>query len=130
MKWDGRTESERQTERGKKSAAWGLFWCHTSTSRHHGNLASATTYEGRERGSEKEGESTMFWHVALELSSELKQQEGEKKDLFRIIERICWTINRLVDFFLNKKRKNCDLKGKTYAKLQQALTFVNANVMN
>ncbi len=83
--------------------------------------------KGEREGAKKEGESTMCWHVVLELSSELKQQEG-KKDL--IIERFCWTINRLVEIFLNKKRNNCDLKGKTFVKLQQALMFVNEKVMN
>ncbi len=35
--------------------------------------------KGEREGAKKEGESTMFWHVALELCSELKQQEGGKK---------------------------------------------------
>lgn len=77
----------------------------------------------------KEGESTMCWHVVLELSRELKQQEGKKRP-YGIIEHFCWTINRSVEMLLNKKRKNWDLKGKTYAKLQQALTFVNEKFMN
>lgn len=46
MRWENRVSVRLK---GEKSDARGLFWCHTSTSRHHSNLASATTYEGRER---------------------------------------------------------------------------------
>ncbi len=104
--------------------------CVDVTHLHHVTMATLHQQQptkGEREGAKKEGESTMCWHVVLELSSELKQQEG-KKDL--IIERFCWTINRLVEIFLNKKRNNCDLKGKTFAKLQQALMFVNEKVMN
>lgn len=83
----------------------------------------------REReGVKKEGESTMCWHVVLELSRELKQQEGKKRP-YGIIEHFCWTINRSVEIFL-KNSERTDLKGKISAKLKQVLTSVNEKVMN
>lgn len=74
--------------------------------------------KGEREGAKKEGESTMCWHVALELSSELKQQEGKKRP-YGIIESFCWVIYRLEEMILKKiENRKSDLKGKIYAKLQ------------
>lgn len=73
---------QRVSDRLKGEKNLLLEVCSDVTHLHHVTMATLHQQQltkGEREGAKKEGESTMFWHVALELSSELKQQEGGKK---------------------------------------------------
>lgn len=77
---------QRASDRLKGEKNLLLEVCFDVTHLHHVTMATLhqqqLTKEERE-GAKKEGESTMCWHVALELSSKLKKQE-RKKDLMEL----------------------------------------------